>query len=122
MPRPKNESGCSEPGCTNKHLCKNLCQSHYDKLRLQRIAESDKACSVEGCDGYMKFGKLCHKHYMRMHRTGSLELLPKKVRVNRRVIKPSQRGFVEDLNEGSSYVFEDEGRLFFDLDEYFKNK
>lgn len=65
---------CSIPGCYKPQQSKNLCMTHYQRLRLHgdpyiRYFSGRKAstalCKFEGCTDKVKSRGWCQKHYIR---------------------------------------------------------
>lgn len=66
---------CSVKECSNKAICKGLCNKHYQRLQIHgdvnivnlRIRPK---CSIEGCNKPNKCNTYCDTHYARFKRHG----------------------------------------------------
>ena len=62
---------CCEENCTNKVLCKKLCQKHYDSKRNDGTI-SNKKCSVADCGRGSHTKNMCGMHYFRFIKSGNV--------------------------------------------------
>ncbi len=69
---------CSVPGCTRPMSCKQLCGTHYERIRTtgklgppgDARRRPKKPCAVDGCDRTAKSRGWCEKHYSRWRKHG----------------------------------------------------
>lgn len=69
---------CTVEGCDRPKLAKNLCDSHYSRLRHHGDPLAGRAprsatgkCTLDDCDGVLVARGLCNKHYQRVLRYGN---------------------------------------------------
>lgn len=73
---------CKVEGCSEQVRCKDLCSTHYARLRrlgevgpaekLIRDSYQQQPCNVMGCERIAVSNELCEMHYARLRRTGEI--------------------------------------------------